>query len=215
MGMSNRLSRLTTPLTGVLFVGLGLATIFLGSNNTPDSSWSGARVIAFYEVHRHDQRISDVLGAVAFMFLVFFAASLRGYLRRANAAEGASTLALAGAALFAVGFVISVGFDYALADVPGRLAPAAAQALNVASNDVWFLVPVGGCVFSIGNGVAILRGAPLPNWLGWVAIVIGIAAFTPALFFALFALLVWVLVVSVLIYLRSGSATPAVAPAAA
>jgi hypothetical protein len=213
--MSNRLARLATPVTGVLFVGLALATILIGSNNTPDSNWSGARVIAFYEAHRHDQRISDVLGAAAFMFLVFFAASLRGYLRRANAAEGASTLALVGAALFTVGFVLTTGFDYALADVPSHLAPAAAQALNVADNDVWFLIPVGGCIFSIANGVAILRGAPLPNWLGWVAIVIGVAAFTPALFFALFVLLAWILVVSALIYLRSGSTTPAVAPAAA
>jgi hypothetical protein len=213
--MSDRLSRITTPLTGVLFVGLTLATIFIGASNTPDSNWSGTRVIAFYEAHRHNQRVSDVIAAVAFLFLVFFAASLRSYLRRAERAEAASTLSLVGAALFAVGFVIASGFDYALADVPSHLAPAAAQALNVASNDVWLLVPIGGCAFSIANGVAILRGAPLPKWLGWVAIVIGIAAVTPALFFALFALLVWTLIVSVLIYLRSGTSSPAAAPAAA
>jgi hypothetical protein len=172
-------------------------------------------VIAFYVAHHNDQSISDILGAVGFTFFVFFAALLRGYLRRVERAEAAATVMLAGAALLTAGVAIIVGFDFALSDVPGRLAPAAAQALNVASNDIWFLIPIGATTFGISAGVAILRGGPLPKWLGWVAIVIGIATFTPALFFALFVLLVWVIVVSVLIYLRSGTATPAVVAATA
>lgn len=212
--MSDRLSRVTAPLTAVLFAGLTLAWVFVGSNNTPDSNWSGTRVIAFYVAHHHDQSVSDVLGAIGFMFFVFFAAALRGYLRRSQRAEAASTLILAGAVLLTIGVAISVGFDFALSDVPSRLAPAAAQALNVASNDIWFLIPIGATTFGIASGVAILRGAPLPNWLGWVAIVIGIATFTPALFFALFVLLVWVIVVSILIYLRSGTPVSAADTAA-
>jgi hypothetical protein len=212
--MSDRLSRLATPLVTVLFVGFTLAWIAIGSSNTPDSNWSGTRVIAFYVAHHHDQSISDVLGAVGFMFFVFLAALLRGYLRRAERAEAAATTMLVGAALLTAGVAITVGFDFALSDVPGRLAPAAAQALNVASNDIWFLIPIGATTFGISAGVAILRGAPLPKWLGWVAIVIGVATFTPALFFALFALLLWVLIVSFLVYRRSGSAIePVVATA--
>ena len=212
--MSARWSRLATPILGVIFVALALVTIFTGSNNTPDSNWSGQRVIAFYVQHHHAQSFDDVIGSIAFMFLVYWAATLRSYLRRSAAAEGASTLMLVGAALFAVGFVISFGFDFALADVPSKLAPAAAQALNVASNDLWFLVPIGGGIFSIASGIAILRGGLLPKWLGWVTVVIGLAAGSPALFFALFALLLWVLVVIFLVYRRSGSAVePVVATA--
>jgi hypothetical protein len=63
-------------------------------------------------------------------------------------------------------------------------------------------------VFGLASAVAILRGARLPNWLGWVAVVIGIVMATPAFWFAGLALFVWVLIVSTLIYLRSASTAP-------
>jgi hypothetical protein len=96
------------------------------------------------------------------------------------------------------------GLDYALADVPTHLDPAAAQALNVLTNDVGFTINVGGCVLGVTSGLAILRGARLPNWLGWVAIVIGIATATPATFIAFGVFIIWSVVVSVLLYVRTG-----------
>jgi hypothetical protein len=214
--MSDRWARLATPILGVIFVVLVLISLFSGVNNTPDSNWSGQRVIAFYVQHRHAQKVSDFIGAIAFGFLVYWTATVRSYLRRSERAEGASTLMLVGAALFAAGFVITFGVDSALADVPGSLSPAAAQALNVLDNDLWFLVPIGASIWAIASGIAVLRGSQLPKWLGWVAIVLGLASSSPALFFALFVLLVWILVVSVLIYLRSGStAAPVGSPPAA
>jgi hypothetical protein len=64
-----------------------------------------------------------------------------------------------------------------------------------------------------------MRGAALPKWLGWVAIVIGILTLIPPTSFpALFAFLIWTVIVSVLMYLRGGGSvgaaiTPAVEPA--
>ena len=212
--MSQRLSRLTAPLTGLLFVGLTLAGVAM-SNNTPSSDASGTSVIAFYEAHRNSQRVSDILLVFASLFLVFFAGSLRGYLRRKPAAEAASALVPVGAALLAVGLTVVSGIDYALADVPSHLGAGAAQALNVLDNDVFFTVLVGGGVFGIASAVAILRGATLPKWLGWVAVVLGIAMMTPAFWLAGIVLFVWVLIVSTLIYLRSGSTTATPTPAVA
>jgi hypothetical protein len=212
--MSQRLSRLTAPLTGLLFVGLTLAGVAM-SNNTPSSDASGASVIAFYEAHRNSQRVSDILLVFASLFLVFFAGSLRGYLRRKPAAEAASALVPVGAALLAVGLTVVSGIDYALADVPSHLGAGAAQALNVLDNDVFFTVLVGGGVFGIASAVAILRGATLPKWLGWVAVVLGIAMMTPAFWLAGIVLFVWVLIVSTLIYVRSGSTTATPTPAVA
>ena len=212
--MSARLSRLTAPLTGLLFVGLTVAGAAI-SNSTPNSDATGARVIAFYVAHRHDQRLGDILFVFASLFFVFFAGSLHGYLRRTPTAQAASTLVVAGAVLVAAGLSVVSGIDYALADVPSHISAGAAQALNVLDNDVFFTVSVGGCVFGIASAVAILRGARLPNWLGWVAVVIGIAMATPAFWFAGLVLFVWVLIVSTLIYLRSASATPAPVPVVA
>jgi hypothetical protein len=206
--MSERLSRLTAPVTGLLFVGLTLAAAATGGN-TPDSNASGAHVIAFFEAHRHIQQVSNILFVIAALSLIFFAGSLHGYLRRTPAAETASALMLVGAALLAVGLTVIAGLGYALADVPSKIGPGAAQALNVLSNDVFYTLLIGGCVFGIASGVAILRGARLPNWLGWLAVVIGIAMATPAFWLSGIVLFVWVLIVSTLIYLRSASTTPA------
>jgi hypothetical protein len=205
--MSERLSRLTAPVTGLLFVGLTLASVAT-AGSTPDSNASGAHVIAFYEAHRHSQQVSNILFVIAALFLIFFAGSLHGYLRRTPAAETASALMLVGAALLAVGLTVLAGLGYALADVPSKIGPGAAQALNVLSNDVFYTLLIGGCVFGIASGIAILRGARLPNWLGWLAVVIGIAMATPVFWISGVVLFVWVLVVSTLIYLRSASTTP-------
>lgn len=204
--MSDRLSRLTAPVTALLFVALMIVGIAVGGNS-PDSNASGAHVIAFYTAHRNSQRTSDILFVFASLFIVFFATSLYGYLRRTRAAATAGTLVLVGAALLAVGLTVLSGVDYALADVPGQLSTSAAQALNVLGNDVFYTLPVGGCVFSIGSAAAILRGAALPNWLGWVAVVIGIAMATPIFWIASVVLFVWVLIVAALIYVRSANDT--------
>jgi hypothetical protein len=204
--MSERLSRLTAPVTGVAFVALTVLSAAAGGS-TPNSNASGAHVVAFYEAHRHAQQVSNILFLFAALFLLFFAGSLHGYLRRTPAAATASALMLVGAALLAVGLTVLAGLGYALADVPSYLSPAAAQALNVLSNDVFYTLLVGGCVFGIASAVAILRGAALPNWLGWLAVVIGIAMATPAFWISAVVLFVWVLIVSGLIYVRTGRAT--------
>ena len=139
----------------------------------------------------------------ALAFFMFFATSLRGYLRSTGSVEGLAALVLVAAGILAVGLTVSGGFAYALADAPNRLAPASAQTLNLLDEDVFFAMVIGVGLFALASALAILRGARLPNWLGWVAIVIGVIAFTPAFGIALIGLTIWVLVVSVLIYTRS------------
>ncbi|HEV3230128.1 MAG TPA: hypothetical protein VGY97_11685 [Solirubrobacteraceae bacterium] len=192
------------PLTGVAFVALIVAGVAT-SNNTPNSDASGQKVLAFYQAHHSSQQTGDFLFALAVVFLVFFTGSLRGYLRRTPAAEALSAVVLAGAVLLGTGLLIFSGLDFALSDVPSKLDPAAAQALNLLDNDLFFPVAAGGCIYGIAAGLAILRGAALPDWLGWVAIVIGIAAATPAAFPALIAFAVWTVVVGILVYMRTGA----------
>lgn len=202
--MSHRLTR-SAPLTGVVFAALSAVTIVI-TPSSPSSHATGARVIAFYEAHRSTERVSIILGVFALAFFMFFATSLRGYLRSTRSAEGLASLVLVAAGLLAVGLTVSSGFAYALADAPSRLAPASAQTLNLLDEDVFFTMVVGVGLFALASAFAILRGARLPKWLGWVAVVIGIISFTPAFGIALLALSIWVLVVSVVIYARTRTA---------
>lgn len=66
---------------------------------------------------------------------------------------------------------------------------------------------VGQSVLLFASGVAILRGGALPSWLGWVAIVLGVVAATPADLLAFLGTLLWIVVVAVL--LARGPCRPA------
>ena len=56
----------------------------------------------------------------------------------------------------------------------------------------------------------------MPRWLGWAALVLGILLFIPfADFIALLVTLVWILVVSVVLFTRAGAARPVAAEAVA
>jgi hypothetical protein len=197
--MLSRLSRLT-PLTGVVFAVLALAGM-ASAQVPPGVTASGGKVLAFAVKHAASQRRADLLLIAGFSFFVFFAGSLRAHLRRSADAEAASAVALAGAAIMASGAAIYFGFDYALASAPGTLAPAAAQALNVLALQLVFPLAVGGFVFGMASGVAILRGRQLPAWLGWAAVVIGLLA--PVWIIQVLLLYVWTLTVSVLLWRRS------------
>ena len=112
---------------------------------------------------------------------------------------------LAGAAVLTAGGCVYFGFDYALAAVPSHLAPAAAQSLNVLALKLFLPVSAGGLVFGLASGLAILRGAQLPKWLGWAAIVIGIATASPAGLIGLVAFVFWTATVSILIWKRGAA----------
>jgi hypothetical protein len=198
--VSDRLGRLA-PLTGVVFAVLAVAA-FGTASGAPSASASGARVIAFYEAHGSSARLSDYLWMFALAFFLLFAGSLRGYLHRTPATAALGSLVLAGAAVLTAGGCVYFGFDYVLATVPSHLAPAAAQALNVLALKLFLPVAAGGLVFGIASGLAILRGAQLPKWLGWAAIAIGIVTATPAGLLGLVAFIFWTAIVSVLIWKR-------------
>jgi hypothetical protein len=190
------------PLTGIVY---GLLTLVaLGTaSGAPSNTASGAKVIAFYESHRTSARVSDTLWMLAFAFLVLFAGTLRSYLRQKPSASALSSVVLAGAAVFAAGALVYFNFDYALTVVPGHLAPAAAQTLNVLALNMAFGAMAGGFVFGVAAGLAILRSGALPKWLGWAAIVIGVIAISPGLILALALFALWAAVVAVLVWRRS------------
>jgi hypothetical protein len=204
--MSDRLSRLA-PLAGVLFAVLAVVGIFTGGE-TPAAKDPPAKIVAYYATHESEVKTSALLFALAFLVLVLFAASLRSYLRRTPAAEGPSALVLAGSVLIAAGALISSGVEFGLANEIHHLEPQSVQTLDFITEEVAFLPVIGGAfLLALGSGLAILRGARLPKWLGWVAIVLGIAVLIPpASFPSLLGFAIWSTIVSILMYRRIGGA---------
>lgn len=213
--MSPRVTRLA-PLTGVLFAIVTLVA-FISGGETPESDASPVKVIAYYAVHKSSIETSAVLFLFAFLFALFWAGALANHLREAGAASGLTGLIIGGGVLMAAGAGILGGVEYGLAHNLHILGPQSVQTLNILDNQLFLPLIVGGCVFALASGFAILTTSTLPAWLGWVALVLGVvSAIPPVGFFALLVFVVWSLVVSIMIYMRSGdSETAQAAPAPA
>jgi hypothetical protein len=198
------LNRLT-PLAGVAFVPLLVVSQIL-EGNPPDIDGPTSTVVRFWTEHETQMRISAILGAVALFFLVWFAGSLRAALRRAEGEVGTvSAIAFAGWVLFAVGGAMFDGFKLLAADTAGDVPGAMTQTLFALQQDFFVPFALGFSLAFLASAAAILRDRALPRWLGFAAVVIPFVLFTPAGFVAFIAGAVWILIVSVLLYLRGSS----------
>lgn len=192
-------------LMGVPFVVLFLAGALPGG--TPDSNASAQHAVSSFVTHRTHDRVSVFLITYGAIFALFFAASLRSFLKARSEGDGLITLGFSGMIIFTVGALTLVGMEFAATDVPGKINPSAEQALNVLQNDVFFAFLAGAGIFLIGNGLAIVAAGALPKWLGWVAVPLAVIAVTPlGWLVAIFALPIWALIVSVLMFLRTAPA---------
>jgi hypothetical protein len=185
---------------------------FVTAGTVPKQDAPASEVVSFYADHDTGQLVSaSALSLGALLFLVFMAV-LSGTLRRDGAGGGPWILCLSGGIVFVVGLAIFAGLTIALGDVANDIDPSALQALHVLSQEMFFPVTVGAAGFMFGAGTAVLKGAPLPGWLGWAAIAVAVVAAIPSHvlggvldhigFGGFIGLAAWSLIVSVLLTLR-------------
>jgi hypothetical protein len=199
------------PLTGVAFVAL-VVIAFIISGESPDTGDSPQKILSFYNDNDSEQIFSSALLAWGTVLFLFFLGVLRSTL---HAAEGAiarlSAVAFGGGIVLALGMLSFAGFTFTLADAADHLTPDAAQALNALNSDFFFPVAAGLGTLMIATGIVTIRSRALPAWLGWPALVIGVAAVTPIGFFAFLVFGLWTLAASVVLWRAAGTATPAAA----
>jgi hypothetical protein len=196
--------RKLAPLTGAAFFVLLLVAVLIDSNSLKGSS-SGAKVLAHYAAHRNSTRASGLLTVLAVFVGVIFFGLLRDYLRRHDGSRGWTATAFGGALLFAASGGLSAGVKFALAESPSHTSPAAAQALNLISMDMTSgLLVAGLAIMFFAFGLAILKSALLPAWLGWVAFPLALCALIfPLGFIAFIGAGVWTLIVSIVMWQRT------------
>jgi hypothetical protein len=206
------------PLTGLVAVALTVAG-FLLFGDTPGFDAPGDEVRSYYDDHQAQVAVSLYLLVLASVFFVFFAAHLARVVRGVpSGGEWLHRVVLAGGILLAAGFLVGSALTFALLDLSDESSASdeALQALNAVNED--FFIPfVGGMgLMLLATGLATVRAtaAPLPRWLSWAAVVIGVLVFIPWVgFFAFLLAGVWVVVVSVLLARRPREGEPTEAPA--
>jgi hypothetical protein len=205
-------------LTGVGFLVLVIVGIAVGGGEPPDPSDDPVQeIITFYEDNTDSIWIGSLLQVWAGTFLIFFGGYLRKVLR---AAEGEghmlSAVTLAGAVILALAAAIDGTINIALAEAVDSvegLDPAAVQALSLLWSNDFLPFALGAQVFLLAAGLSVVRHGALPAWLGWVAIVLGVAAVTPVGFVAFLAGALWIGVVSVMLAMRARSVPAPPGPA--
>jgi hypothetical protein len=197
-------------LTGALFVVLLVAGFIVGGDS-PDGDSAGAKVVAHYSDNEAQNVIAIILIALSTVPLLFFASTLSARVRAGLAERSViPNFVLITGVLLAAGLFGAGTIHLALTDLADEIQPSAAQALNALDNDSWIAFAGPAAMFVLGGSLAAIRSTVLPTWLGWAGVVLFVAQFTPAGFFAAMLALIWIIVVSVLLYMRGE--TEAAAP---
>jgi hypothetical protein len=198
------------PLSGLLFVVLVIVAVIVGGES-PDADDGLAKVVKYWNDNQDQAIVTSIIAAFSAIALLWFAGVWRATL---TAAEGlparlAST-AFGGAIVGAMGWSALIAFNFAAADTADNVAPQTTQALSVLQADFFFPLTIGFSVFLLASGLAIVRGAILPSWTGWVALFLGVVAATPVGFFGILGMLIWIAVISIMLFTQATPTTPGV-----
>jgi len=207
-------------LAGVPYVVLFVIGVILTFGNSPDSGSAPAKIIAYYSDsgHRDRMNIGWALGALGLFFFLWFLSALRQGVRRLEADDG-----------FLTGLTTIGGVVYATLSLAGLAVDAGIRTMSDdtyhhtvypglihAADDVsWVLHASGGAgvgAMIIAASLAALRARAVPTWAGWLGIVAGILGLLLIVFFPWFVVAIWILVVSIGMFLRAGRA-PYASPA--
>ena len=201
-------------LTGALFVVLVIVAFIALGGDTPEGDASARKVVSFYDDNEAKEIIAAVVLALSAVPLLFFTSMLWGRLRDAlGQGSVVPVFAALGGGLAAAGFATAAAIHFALADYSSDIAPAAAQALNALDSDFFLPFTTGLAVLLLATSVAAIRASVLPRWLGWVGLVLFVVYFTPAGFIAFGLTGIWIIVASIVLYLRGGAAPAGAASA--
>jgi hypothetical protein len=202
-GLTRRSNDWVGPATGIVFVVLLAITLILAGEGV-DPKDGAEEVLDYYADNEDQVLISGFLGGLAVVFFLFFAGWLRKVLREAEGAGGVlSAVSFAGGIVFAIGGAVASTLNIGLAESFDDVDPAALEAMNAIAYNYFVPFAVGFSTFLLATGISAVRHGALPGWLGWSAIVLGVATYTPAGFFAFLLGIVWVLVASVLLTMRA------------
>lgn len=195
------------PLAGVLSALMFVVAFIAVGGSTPDSDQSGAQVISWYTAHHTSQILSSLLIGLAMVFLVAFAVSLAGRVRRGE--RWVAVGPVAGAVCLAVGLAATLGFNLVLALDTSHMTAASAQTLNLLQNDFFLPIEVGVVLFGILGGLSMVAGRMLPAAMGWVLLAVGVVALVPPIsWFCLLGTMLWVLIAGIWLTVQKPATMP-------
>jgi hypothetical protein len=207
-----QLKRFFPLIAGLLFTVLIVFSV-LRSGGTPGTNESPAKILAWYQVAQDKNKVNSAGFLTAWGVIAGFAFFGCLFARLRGKSPVLAAVGLAGAAVFAVGGLLSAGAYLSLGDTPSIMTASTAQTLNFLQSDLSYPFIIAGLsIFYLATAVAILRTKPIPiprTW-GWITVVFAAVSLTAFFsFFAFIGTAVWVVVSAVLLTIQNNRDNPA------
>ena len=202
-------------LSGAVYVLLFVVGTIVLFSGAPDSDASPAKVIAWYSDSSHRDQVNAgwiLIGLSIFFFFWFLAAVRRSVSAGDRGGLLTSVVGIGGtvyAALALAAVAVNQGIRTMSDDTfQHRVYPD----LIHAANDVGYVMHATGAAglsaMIIAMSYAFMSRGTWPSWAGWLGIVVGVLTLAAILFFTQWVMLLWILVVSVLMFLRPAKYEP-------
>jgi hypothetical protein len=214
-------------LGGILFVVLVAITAIL-PGYPPKTGDSGAKIAKFIGDNGDEIRWAATSGGLAVIALFWWLGSVWRLMRRGEGGSPRLTVSAFAGAVFAAAMATIGAVSLAVIPVIGTHAFANSQIryFYILSTDIAVATMFGAAVFVGAFSLLIIRRHVLPpiiGWLGLIVAVLGIVGgpvvsstrdvFFYVAFAGFVAFLVWVVIVSILMFIRAGDETEAAAVA--
>lgn len=204
-------------LAGVAYVVLFVIGVILVFGSSPDSGSAPAKIVDYYSKgsNRTHINIGWLLGGLGIFCFLWFLASLRNTVRRLEGGDGLlTTLTTIGGAVYATLALAALSIDTGVRTMSDdtyqhQVYPGI---IHAADDATWVLHAGGGAgaaAMVIAASLAGLRAAAVPRWAGWLGVVAGILSLALIIFFPWFVFALWVLVVSIGMFIRGRRAAAA------
>jgi hypothetical protein len=215
--MEQRMSRFG-PLSGVVFVVLMVAG-FVIAGSSPDPDAGSAKIARYlHDSSNYDKNVAAFFVLLAAMlFLLGFFAALRSRLGQAGRSSGAGDLAFGAGVACTVFLVLAIALFVApliaAHDAPRHvLEPGIYRLTQDLGYMIWVASVVVASLAVWATAAVTLQTRALPRWFGWFSVVIGVICLFAIFFFPILIFWLWVLVASIVMFLRPPPV--AVAPSA-
>jgi hypothetical protein len=214
--------RRLAPLTGIGFVVLSVFAIIIGLSDSPDFAASEREIVDFYADNKDEILIATIAITVSAPFYIWFLGCVRSAIARAEGgttrlASTAFGAGVASLALWLAGWLINAMGALRLDENDTIGAQTATAYWDIGQILAFAAVGAAAAGLLAATAIASLRyKAILPAWLAYITIVIAIVDVIPFIsFIGIFLGLLWILVVSVMLYVQrvgEGDAPAAAAP---
>ncbi|MGZ4648817.1 MAG: hypothetical protein ACXVYC_21130 [Blastococcus sp.] len=205
------------PLSGV--AGIACLVAGLATDHAPTSSWSDARISAWYTTHGNGEwLVSAYLIAAAAPLLLIFAGGLGERLAAAGASRVSRSVLLGAGTAFAVtvlaGAALYAGVPAArvFAKAPAPSADISRYLLGASYGALVMFSAFAAALFAATVSIGSLRSRAIPRWLAIAGIPLSVLMLANAVM-PMAVITLWFLVTSVTLTVRP-LRTPAVTPPA-